>query len=51
MEKFAVSPVFPNPFFPTTTITYFIPNNDNNLVQVKLYDITGNLVRTLLSAI
>jgi len=50
LGKFKVSPVYPNPFNPSTTITYFLPNNDNNLVQVNVYDITGNLVRTLFNA-
>ncbi|MFC1784517.1 FlgD immunoglobulin-like domain containing protein [Candidatus Neomarinimicrobiota bacterium] len=49
IDKFAVAPAYPNPFNPSTTITYIIPNNDGTVVQVSVYDITGNLVRTLLN--
>ncbi len=43
---------YPNPFNPTTTIKYSIPNIEGNenfrSVQIKIYDITGSLVEELL---
>ena len=38
---------FPNPFNPSTTIEYSMPNADN--VSIEIYDITGKLVKTLIS--
>ena len=38
---------FPNPFNPITTIEYSIPNSD--FVTLKVFDITGRIVRTILS--
>ena len=43
---------YPNPFNPTTTIKYEIPDqarNDNSLVTLKIYDILGKEVTTLLN--
>jgi hypothetical protein len=40
---------YPNPFNPSTTIEFEIPKEDN--VTIKLYDILGNEIRTLLSEI
>jgi flagellar hook assembly protein FlgD len=37
---------YPNPFNPTTTINYQLP--ENNHVTIKIYDILGNLVTTLI---
>ncbi len=38
---------FPNPFNPKTKIVYSIPSS--NIVQVKLYDIMGREIKTLLN--
>ena len=38
---------FPNPFNPTTTLGYSIPTN--NFVTIKLYDVLGNEVITLVN--
>jgi hypothetical protein len=36
---------YPNPFNPSTTIKYSLPQNSR--VQLRIYDILGNLVETL----
>jgi hypothetical protein len=38
---------FPNPFNPTTTIEYSIPNS--GFVTLEVFDISGRIVRTILS--
>ncbi len=39
--------VFPNPFNPTTTISFSIPKDDK--VELKVYNIKGQLVKTLVN--
>ena len=39
---------FPNPFNPTTTIQYNLP--EDGLVNITIYDLAGRLVRTLVSS-
>ncbi|OQY30409.1 MAG: hypothetical protein B6244_00710 [Candidatus Cloacimonetes bacterium 4572_55] len=38
---------YPNPFNPHTTIRYALPNSQS--VSLKIYDLTGQLMRTLIS--
>jgi hypothetical protein len=45
--EFAVEQNYPNPFNPTTTITYSIPKA--SLVTVRVYDVLGRLVNTLVN--
>lgn len=45
VEEFTVLPAYPNPFNPSTTITYGI-ETDNNVI-INIYDITGKLINTL----
>jgi hypothetical protein len=47
VEKFTVLPAYPNPFNPTTTIRYGIDTDSK--VTVQIYDITGQLITTLLN--
>lgn len=40
---------YPNPFNPNTKITFVIPSGARNLVKLKVYDILGNEVMTLVN--
>jgi hypothetical protein len=44
-EHFIVNNAYPNPFNPSTTISYGLPKNTH--VKITVYDIRGRLVRTL----
>ncbi len=46
---FSLSQNYPNPFNPTTTIKYTVPQNGP--VTIKLYDITGREVKTLVNEV
>jgi hypothetical protein len=51
-KEFVLYQNFPNPFNPTTTIKFEIPGqarNDNVLVKLKVYDVLGNKVATLVN--
>ena len=46
--KFTVFQNYPNPFNPSTTISYSIPTN--SLVSLRIYDILGREVKTLVNS-
>lgn len=46
-KGFILDQNYPNPFNPSTTINYQIPNN--GLVILKVYDILGNEIKTLVN--
>ena len=46
-EKYSLSQNYPNPFNPTTKINFAIPSN--GFVSLKIYDITGKEVMTLVN--
>ncbi|MCX8106784.1 MAG: T9SS type A sorting domain-containing protein [Ignavibacterium album] len=50
-EKFAVSQNYPNPFNPNTKISYSIPAGDDNRVVLKVFDLLGKEMTTLVSEI
>ncbi|MFC1760343.1 GLUG motif-containing protein, partial [Candidatus Neomarinimicrobiota bacterium] len=47
VEGFTVLPAYPNPFNPSTTITYGIDTDSK--ITVQIYDITGQLITTILN--
>jgi hypothetical protein len=46
-NQFIILPAYPNPFNPITTITYGIDTDSR--ITVKIYDITGQLITTLIN--
>ena len=46
-EQFALHHNYPNPFNPSTTINYDLP--ENSYVRLTIYDITGKRIRTLVN--
>ena len=51
VEHFTVLAAYPNPFNPSTTLRYALPQTEANYTTtVQIYDLTGKLVKTLLNA-
>jgi uncharacterized lipoprotein YddW (UPF0748 family) len=48
-KSYQLNQNYPNPFNPTTTITYVIPKS--GFVSVKVYDVLGNEVETLVNGV
>lgn len=51
-EGFKLQQNYPNPFNPTTVISYTVPpaqNGQHSFVQLKVYDILGHVVATLVN--
>ena len=46
-KEFAIHPAFPNPFNPTATLRYDLP--ENSLVNITVYDMLGRQVKTLVN--
>ena len=46
-SQFSLNDAYPNPFNPSTTISYSL--NDTNPVRVEIYNINGKLVETLVN--
>lgn len=47
-DKFMINNAYPNPFNPSTTIEYAIPNIETHgNVSIQIYDITGRLIMKL----
>ncbi|MBT3217081.1 MAG: T9SS type A sorting domain-containing protein [Candidatus Marinimicrobia bacterium] len=47
-KEFALHPVFPNPFNPIATIRFDIPVEMLHTTSIRIYDITGRMVETLM---
>ncbi len=46
-QVFSLGQNYPNPFNPSTTIHYSIPGRANERVSLKIYDLRGRLIRTV----
>ncbi len=47
-QRFALWPSYPNPFNPSTTIHFDVAANNQHPVSLKIYNLNGQLVATLL---
>ncbi|MCX6165117.1 MAG: T9SS type A sorting domain-containing protein, partial [Ignavibacteriae bacterium] len=48
-EQFKLHQNYPNPFNPVTKISFSIPQNYNGIVTLKVYDITGKEISSLVN--
>ena len=44
---YSLNKVYPNPFNPITTIEFSVPENNNDKVRLRVFDIGGRMVETL----
>ena len=49
-STFSLNGIYPNPFNPITTIDFSVSDN-NSLVNINIFDLKGNLVKTLFNEI
>lgn len=49
-ERLTLSQNYPNPFNPATRIEYAVPAGPSAAVELRIYDVAGRLVRTLVDA-
>ncbi|MBN1301955.1 MAG: M28 family peptidase [Melioribacteraceae bacterium] len=49
IENFSLKQNFPNPFNPGTVIEYSVPDNTHTLVTLKIYDLLGREITTLVN--
>jgi len=47
-KQFALYPAYPNPFNPTTTLGYELP--EDAMVNIAIYDMMGRMVKTLVNS-
>ena len=47
-DQKTIYPAYPNPFNPVTTIRFDIPEGAANLLSLRIFDINGGLVETLM---
>jgi len=45
-ESYSLAPAYPNPFNPTTSINFTLPQSSE--VKLELYNVNGQLVNTLI---
>ncbi len=50
-DNYLLSQNYPNPFNPNTIINYAIPTGNASFVQLKIYDVLGREIRTLVNEI
>lgn len=51
VESYSLEQNYPNPFNPVTKISFSIPSDNNNLVTLKIYDVTGKEVALLVNSV
>ena len=47
-SEFILHPPYPNPFNPMTTISFDIPPNTTDYVDIKVYDLAGRIIEQLI---